>query len=256
MGFVGGEIGYRILKRISPSGDSGYMDGSAYDNQSKTEALLGKEIWTEVRDCTVIDFGCGTGAEAVEVAQRGARQVIGLDIRESVLEQARRRAKDKGVADKCEFVTQTSEKADVILSLDSFEHFDDPAKMLQLMRDLLKDDGTVAASFGPTWYHPLGGHYFSVFPWAHFVFTEQALLRWRRDHKPDRPTKFSEIDGGLNGMTIRRFKRIVAASPFRFAQFEAVPIRRVKALHNRLTQEFLSAIVRCRLVPRERLQDG
>ena len=56
----------------------------------------------------------------------------------------------------CMFTTHTDEKADVILSLDAFEHFDDPAEILRIMRRLLKDDGCMIAAFGPTWYHPLG----------------------------------------------------------------------------------------------------
>jgi len=53
-------------------------------------------------------------------------------------------------------------------------------------------------------------------------------------------------------MTIRNFERLVAASDFEFEHFEAVPIRKVRPLHNRLTREFFSSMVRCRLVPRRR----
>ncbi len=105
-------------------------------------------------------------------------------------------------------------------------------------------------SFGPTWYHPLGGHLFSVFPWAHLLFSERALLRWRSGFRSDGATRFREVEGGLNQMTIRRFEKIVEMSPFRFVEFEAVPIRKLRLFHNRLTREFTSAIVRCRLAKR------
>jgi hypothetical protein len=104
--------------------------------------------------------------------------------------------------------------------------------------------------FGPTWYHPLGGHQFSVFPWSHLLFTEKALIRWRSHFKQDGATRFNEVEGGLNQMTISRFERLIAASDFEFQSLEAVPIRKLRRLHNRLTREFFSAIVRCRLVPR------
>jgi SAM-dependent methyltransferase len=183
------------------------------------------------------------------MALHGAKKVIGLDLREELLIHARSAARKAGVEDRCVFITRTDEKADVIVSLDAFEHFEDPAETLRIMRGLLKDDGRIIAAFGPTWYHPLGGHQFSVFPWAHLLFTEKALIRWRSDFKRDGATRFSEVSGGLNQMTISRFERIVAASPFEFESFEAVPIRKVQRLHNRLTREFFSAIVRCRLVP-------
>lgn len=250
MGVIGGPIAYRLLRRISIDGETGYCDGSAYDGVSKIETLLGKRIWEDTRDKVVIDFGCGDGEDAVEIAKRTARKVIGVDIRERALANARARAAAHGVADRCHFATTTEEKADLILSLDAFEHFDDPAQILRIMRRLLKDDGCIVAAFGPTWYHPLGGHLFSVFPWAHLIFTEKSLIRWRSDFKTDGATRFCEAEGGLNQMTIRRFETIVAASDFKFAEFEPVPIRKLQPLANRLTREFTTAIVRCKLVPR------
>src|SRR5207249_7765599 len=123
----------------------------------------------------------------------------------------------------------------------------DPGALLAEMRRLINDDGRVHISFGPAWYHPMGGHLFSVFPWAHLVFTERALIRWRSDFKTDGATRFGEVEGGLNQMTIRRFERLAKQSPFVIDFLEAVPIRRLRLLHNRLTREFTTAIVRCKL---------
>jgi hypothetical protein len=53
-------------------------------------------------------------------------------------------------------------------------------------------------------------------------------------------------------MTVGRFERIVAGSAFQFASFELVPIRKLASLHNRLTREFTSALVRCRLIRKAR----
>src|SRR5829696_100873 len=216
MGVIGGTLGYRLLRRLSADGETGYCDGSAYHGVSKLEKLLGERIWEQTKDKVVIDFGCGDGDAAVELAERGAKKVIGIDIREHALAKATQTAAARGVADRCTFGTQTDEKADVIVSLDAFEHFADPAAILRVMRNLVKDEGCLIAAFGPTWYHPLGGHLFSVFPWAHLLFTEKALIRWRSGFKQDGATRFADVDGGLNRMTIRRFERIVAQSPLRF----------------------------------------
>jgi SAM-dependent methyltransferase len=250
MALIGGVLGYRVLRRISPSGETGWMDGSAYAGKSKLEMLLGPRVWRETAGKTVIDFGCGEGAEVIEMARGGARKVIGLDIRTDVLARARANAAAQGVADRCEFVSEAGEAADVITAIDSFEHFADPERVLERMCDLLRPDGCVLAAFGPTWYHPLGGHLFSVFPWAHLVFTEKALMRWRAGFKNDGATTFADVAGGLNRMTVRRFEAMVGRSGLRFAQFEAVPIRRLKPVANRLTREFTTAIVRCKLVAR------
>ncbi|MFZ4699216.1 MAG: class I SAM-dependent methyltransferase [Candidatus Methylumidiphilus sp.] len=250
MGMIGGTFGYKILKRISQNGDNRSMDGSAYIGKSKLAAILGQNIWNEIVDKVVIDFGCGEGSEVIEIARHGARKVIGLDIQEKFLEVGRERAVKEGLEGKCIFALETNEKADVITAIDSFEHFDEPSSILETMSRLLKPSGCVLVAFGPTWYHPLGGHLFSVFPWAHLIFTEKALIRWRSDFKTDSAASFREVDGGLNQMTIARFEKIVESSLFRFSEFETVPIRKLEAFSNRLTREFTTAIVRCKLVLR------
>lgn len=253
MGIIGSTLGYRLLRRIAPEGDSKYCANGVpaiYQGRSKLEVIFGPQLWDLLAGKVVIDFGCGYGGEVLDIARHGARKAIGIDLRAHVLQEARRRAAEAGLADRCLFVTDTDEKADVIMSVDAFEHFADPAHILKLMRGLIRHDGRAIISFGPTWYHPVGGHSFSVFPWAHLVFTERALLRWRADHKADGATRFGEIEGGLNQMTIRGFERLVAASDFEFESFEAVPIRKLRRLHNRLTREFFSSMVRCYLRPR------
>ena len=249
MGVIGGTLGYKILRRLSPNGDHGSMDAPAYIGKSKLATLLGEHIWDHITGKIVIDFGCGEGSEAVAMAKRGARKVIGLDIQARFLEVGRARAKTEGVSTECVSMSQTNERADVITAIDSFEHFADPSAILATMRTLLKPTGYVLAAFGPTWYHPLGGHLFSIFPWAHLLFTEKALIRWRSDFKTDGATRFCEVAGGLNQMTISRFERLVEESPLSFAEFEAVPIRKLEPVSSRLTREFTTAIVRCKLVP-------
>lgn len=249
MGVIGGAIGVKLLRRIAPGGKGTIaMDGSAYQSQSKLHVLLGAALIERMVGRDVLDFGCGTGGEALELVRLGARRVVGVDIQESLLAQARDRAAAEGLADRTEFVKEFSGKADVIVCVDAFEHFDDPAHILRLMRGMLPAGGEVIVSFGPTWYHPLGGHLFSVFPWAHLLFTERALIQWRSEFKTDGATRFNEVAGGLNQMTIRRFRRLVAASDFVAEFIEPVPIRRLPPIHSRITEEFATAIVRARLI--------
>jgi SAM-dependent methyltransferase len=251
VGVIGGNVGVQLLNLCSRNGTvSAFPDvATAYQKRSKLEILFGPTIWQEIRDKDVLDFGCGRGTEAVEVAERGARQVVGVELRQKWLNEATALADARGVSDRCHFGREWTEPVDVILSLDSFEHFADPAAILRIMHQLLKPTGCVIASFGPTWYHPLGGHIYSVFPYAHLVFSETALVRWRSLYKTDGARSIEE--SGLNRITIKRFEKLVAESPFTFASFETVPIRRLRPVANRLTREFTTAIVRCKLVPRQ-----
>jgi SAM-dependent methyltransferase len=237
---------YQILKSLYPRSPDLLTETGG---KSKLD-LLGSDFLSKIPGKTVIDFGCGLGNEAIEMAQRGAVRVIGIDIREDNLQIARDLAAASGVQDRCVFTTSTAEKSDLIVSIDAFEHFQDPAAILNLMNSLLKPGGEILLSFGPTWYHPLGGHLFSVFPWAHLFFSEAALIQWRSTFKTDGATRFSEVAGGLNQITIKKFEKLVAQSDFSLIKLERVPIEKLKPLHNRLTQEFTTALVRGELVKR------
>ena len=250
MGVLGGTLAYNFLRWYAPGGDGNGLDGSAYLHTSKLRVLLGEALLGKLHGKDVIDFGCGDGAETIEIAQAGARSVVGVDIQTSRFPAASERASAAGVADRVRFASRAESLADVIVSIDSFEHFENPAEILRIMSALLRPGGRVIASFGPTWFHPLGGHLFSVFPWAHLLFTESALIRWRSDFKSDGATRFGEVAGGLNQMTISRFERLVADSPLRMVHFETVPIRRLQTVSMSLTREFTTAIVRCTLEKR------
>lgn len=242
-------IQYRLLKRISP-GNPDCCSGSFYEGRSKLAVLLGDDFLTKISGKTIVDFGCGEGIEAVEMAQKGAKRVIGIDIREDILQTARKNALAAGVQNTCLFASSTTDLAEIVVSIDAFEHFADPAGILRIMDALLQPTGEVVISFGPTWYHPLGGHLFSVFPWSHLIFSEKALIRWRSAFKTDGATRFSEVAGGLNQMTIRKFEDLIEGSAFKIATLELVPIRNLRRFHIQMTREFTTAIVRCRLVKR------
>jgi SAM-dependent methyltransferase len=254
-GFMGGDLGYRLLRWLgSRAASETGCTGGVYARQSKLESLFGPGIWSAVTDKLVLDFGCGLGREVIEMAEHGAQLAVGLDSQQKLLEVAARDARQSSASERCLFTTRTGEKFDAIFSVDGFEHYSEPEQILKAMRAAIRPGGRVFISFGPPWLHPRGGHLFSVFPWAHLLFTEKALLRWRSDFKSDGATRFGEVEGGLNQMTVRRFERLVAASDFEVETFDAVPIKRLRRFFTPLTREFLTSIVRCSLRPRPAME--
>jgi len=249
MGIIGGRVGYLMLKRIAFK-KTARLGTNSYVPDTNLPYYFGADFFDVIQGKTVIDFGCGRGFQAIEMAKRGAGKVIGLDIQEKMLSIGVDLAKQSYVNDRCIFTTNTHELADIIVSLDAFEHFSDPADILQTMYKLLKPDGKIYISFGPTWLHPNGGHLFSIFPWAHLVFTEKALIRWRSDFKSDGATRFSEVEGGLNQLTIKEFEEIVKNSPFMIEWLDIEPIKGISLFKHKLFRELGSSFVRCRLALR------
>ncbi len=247
---IGGSLGLRILNKIAP--DLPRQDCAAdVDGDSRLEVHFGSELMDRLDGKTIIDFGCGDGREAVAMAVAVPDcRVIGLDIQQKHLDHARQRAIRAGVEDRCHFARQTDERADLIISFDAFEHFSDPLGILETMSNMLKPTGEVLVSFGPTWLHPYGGHLFSVFPWAHLVFSENSLIRWRSRFRSDGAETFGDVDGGLNQIRIAEFERLVESSSLKIDWLETLPIRGLPILRKRLLREFGSSLVRCRMLHR------
>ena len=84
----------------------------------------------DVRGRTVLDFGCGSGENAVLLARRGAR-VVACDISEALVDLARRRLELHGLADSVRFVVASAHllplrdgSVDVVFGIAILHHLD------------------------------------------------------------------------------------------------------------------------------------
>jgi ubiquinone/menaquinone biosynthesis C-methylase UbiE len=184
-----------------------------------------------VRGKRVLDFGCGPGWQAATMAGRcGAAHVTGLDINQKWLQAGRDLAQKQGV-ENVEFTDSgaAGRTFDLVLSISAFEHFADPAAILGQMRELAGPDGRVAITWAEPWYSHSGSHVGGYtrlpilnrpVPWANLLFSERGLLKLRTRYRADRPTRYEEIEGGLNRMTVARFERIIGESGMRIEHFQ------------------------------------
>lgn len=250
------ELGYRLLRRVSPPRVHTPIPEEHPPYVSRIKEVIGAAGWDELRGKTIVDFGCALGAGTIEMALHGAERVIGVDIRRDCLAIARKDAEAAGVSPKCTFTERVEEPVDVVVSLDAFEHFADPAAILRVMHGMLKPNGSVLLSFGPTWYHPYGGHLFSVFPWSHVLLTERAQMKWRSEFKDDGATRIREVAGGMNQLSIGRILAIIEASEFQVEHLHLVPIRPLRWAHHRLTREVTTSVVQCILRKATASSDG
>lgn len=73
-----------------------------------------------IRDRTVLDVGCGIGDLAIEAVRQGAAQAFGVELSAKAVDEARRLAVERGVADRTSFEVgdgseMTLPKADVVV---------------------------------------------------------------------------------------------------------------------------------------------
>lgn len=208
-------------------------DGQRLDQGvASTQLFFDRLPPVELRDKAVLDYGCGDGVTCIELAQRGARQVLGVDIGSVDWGQRMIRERYPELADRVELrqvapdgTGLPDERFDVVISKDTFEHVGDPHAYVAGMRAHLAPGGRLVIGFGPLWKSPFGGHlnHMTKLPWAHLVFPERVVLAERQRFRPDEqpaPERYEDVKGGLNRMTLARFEQVMHDSGLVREHFE------------------------------------
>jgi SAM-dependent methyltransferase len=259
-GLLGGRLGCWLLERVArpPVESHSLQVPDVPSCFRKLGEHFGSTFRTSLCGKTVLDYGCGRGEAVVAAAKLGADMVIGLDIRQSVLDQGRELAEREKVKEKCFFLNATKagacdqyhDRIDTVLSLDAFEHYRFPERELYQMRELLRPGGTLFISFGPPWWHPYGCHmmFMGAPPWAHLMFSEKAIMTLRTRYRSDGAKRFEDVEGGLNRMTIRRFEKSIESSGLQVHALDLIPIRHTGMLRRTwFGRECLTSVVRAHL---------
>jgi ubiquinone/menaquinone biosynthesis C-methylase UbiE len=108
----------------------------------------------------VLDFGCGPGYLTKYLIDRGAISVTGIDVSEGEIEQARERAREDGLQDRCSFLVADAhatgfadDSFDLIVGDSILHHLDLHVALVELRR-ILRPGGR-AVFLEPMWHNPL-----------------------------------------------------------------------------------------------------
>src|SRR5678809_1402411 len=97
-----------------------------------------------IKDRTFLDVGCGNGLYSLELARKGARRVLGIDIAEVMVGLCKEASRKENLDGVCEF-QQT----------DLFEYISDPLPVLKKMREMSTDKVILAFPRLWTWRAPV-----------------------------------------------------------------------------------------------------
>jgi SAM-dependent methyltransferase len=188
------------------------------------------------------------------MALQGARFVLGVDPSLAAIERARGLAEAHGVADRVRFVEHPGadrlHSFDVVISQNSMEHFPDPSAALRLMVSMLRNGGTLLITFSPPWYAPYGSHmqFFTRMPWVNLLFSERTVMAVRSRFRSDGATRYEDVEGGLNRMSLAKFERLVRASSLEVLHLHYQGVRRLRwPARVPLVRELLVTRVDCAL---------
>ena len=173
-------------------------------------------LFNNVKGAVALDYCCGNGEIAIEMAKRGASKVMGIDISTVAIENAHELAQDAGVGHICEFKVMDAEHTafadgtfDIIHEYGALHHLDLPAAFKELSR-ILKPTGKLICTE---------------------ALRHNPLIHWYRKRTPHLRTDwevahilgFPEIKSGnkhFASLNLRTFHlAALAAVPFRKAFF-------------------------------------
>lgn len=213
----------------------------------------------QIKNKTILDFGCGPGYQAVAMARRGAKSVVGVDINPAWLQRARSLATQHQCDDRVSFSeaeqfladSSNQETFDLTLCCGSFEHFADPAKELANMKLMTRPGGRILITFAEPWLSPRGSHMdnFCKVPYLNILFSERTVMAVRSRFKNDGATRYEDILSGLNKMTLAKFERIIRDSGLTIEHQNFFATKKLPLVNKvPFFREFLVSAVTCILV--------
>jgi SAM-dependent methyltransferase len=209
---------------------------------------FGSYFIRSIRNKVVMDVGCGEGNQVVGSVIEGAKYAIGIEIR-PIFWKGEERAKQLAIFERVRFtllpIREIGEGfVDVAISQNSFEHYGNPEQILNDVFYVLKRGGKFFITFGPPWFHPYGEHatFMVRYPWAHILFSEETMMEVRKLFRKDNADRLEEVEGGINRMTINRFKKSVKTSGFKLEKLSLTPVKGLMPLARiPYVQEFFTA---------------
>ncbi len=200
----------------------------------------------EVQGKILLDVGAGGGGKSTFYALNGARKVIGIDIEQGFIKQAKEFATLKD-AENVEFFVVNAERMpfpdnsiDVCVMNDVFEHLAYPEVTLKEVARVLKPKGKLFVN-SPPYFHPYGAHLSDLIgiPYVHILFPEPVLIsaykkraKSTKSYEKRINLRFGIIDGKekityINRMTVKRFDHIIKSqNDFKVLIYKFIPLKK------------------------------
>ncbi len=171
---------------------------------------------------SVLEIGCGEGGNLAPFLKRGCKKVVGIDLSQGKIENAKSFYKDKDNSNNIRFIcddiynidVEDIGKFDIIMMRDVIEHIHGQEKFMSFVKKFMKSDSKFFLAF-PPWYNPFGGHQqgckskvLSKLPYFHILpsFIYKSILKLFGETE-------ALIEGLLEvkatGISIERFERII-----------------------------------------------
>lgn len=173
------------------------------------------ELLPDLRNKSILDIGCGIGMYFPFFYQKGAVELVGVDVGENLLAMARKLCPyTKAVLSSADALPFSNECFDVIISMGLLEHFSDPQPVLKEWVRCLKRGGTLIIET-PNMQNPI---------FARHYHRNKEQLVWQHEWDSDDLIKVIKMNSSL------RFEKLASSIVF--------PYLASRFIDNRITRIF------------------
>jgi SAM-dependent methyltransferase len=177
-------------------------------------------------ETTVLEIGCGEGGNLQPFLDRGCKRVVGIDLGEQRIENAKIYLGEHKNAANAELLCsdiydiEDLGQFDVIITRDVLEHIHNQDRFMEFVKKFLAPGGKLFHGF-PPWQNPFGGHqqmctskFLSKLPYFHLLpnFMYRGMLKMSKE-TPARIESLMEIKE--TGISIERLERILKKTNFK-----------------------------------------
>jgi SAM-dependent methyltransferase len=235
--------------------------------------LLQEKTGLDIRQCKILELGCGDGTSSMVFKALGAQKVIGTDadLEQAAPSQSRMLAiwpdqipknfqvtETEGVRSYCgglefqamgaEFLTFEDNFFDVVVSNQMLEHVRDPQKAMTESFRVTKPGGFMIVRYNP-WFHLTGGHGSCTtdIPWGHVLLDEDEMEEYYL--KTEFPERAADARNRLvtyfnpNRLYLKDFENILQTLlPLRIIHYETSH----QSFHSELITHDVLQMAKCR----------
>ena len=142
-----------------------YYFGYQYGLGTEFLAPYFKKNGVNLNGALIAEIGCGEGGVLAAIADEGASEVLGIDIRQVAIDSAAKTFSTLGINADFAIVDITNDKVpdkwrdhfDLVLLRDVIEHLHETEKSLRNIMQFIKPGGYLSVVF-PPYYSPFGAH--------------------------------------------------------------------------------------------------
>jgi SAM-dependent methyltransferase len=138
-------------------GDAWVRHAGIHDQQAEPFGRAALDALGDLGGARVLDVGCGTGATTIQLLERGAAKVVGVDLSEAMITFARRSIRDARVHFESGDVLQLDRgQFDVIFSRFGVMFFTDPTAAFARLRSFATAEARLGfCCWGPPFANPI-----------------------------------------------------------------------------------------------------